>query len=247
MAFCSNSAILSQYEPGIKVNCLKCKRWSCSECIHIRTSRLRNEAYRGRPNTFLTLTANPKWGVSPEHRARSLKEAWTRIHRKAKAFQKGKKLEYICIFETTKQGEPHLHILARSSWISQKWLSEQMETEMNAPIVDIRRLNNAKAASNYVSKYVSKAPEKFPGTKRYWRSLGYLIIPEKPWKNPDGEPRSKWWTPGTLAEIEKQYKKWSYELQTFEVGNKIEYWLWWDRPELIKSAEEPSFSQVELW
>lgn len=247
MAHCETNSILASYPPGIKINPLKCKRWTCPECKHSRSSRLRHEAHRGLPNTFLTLTVNPKWGVSKDHRARSLKEAWTRIHRKAKKEQHKEELEYLCVFEVTKAGEPHLHVLCRSSWIDQKWLSDQMKAEMDAPIVDIRRVNNPKKAATYVAKYVSKQPEKFPGTKRYWRSLHYFCLPKEEWEDPLPDCKGRQFAFGLPDEIARRMKRLCYKLEVLNLPEGTEYWLVDDFPKLTREGKDPPESQQELF
>jgi len=247
MSHCESNSILAHYPPGIKLNPLKCKRWTCDECKHSRCARLRKEAFRGEPNTFITLTVNPSWGTGRDHRARSLKDAWTRIHRKAKKFQHKKKLEYLCVFEETKQGEPHLHILCRSDWIDQAWLSEQMLEEMDAPIVDIRRVHNKKKAASYVSKYVSKSPEKFPGTKRYWRSQDYFCHPKEPWVDPLGEATKREFAQGLPAYIKEQYIPELWEYQEMDLPEGKEYWLMFKRPSFLREDKPPPEKALDLF
>lgn len=93
------------------------------------------------------------------------------------------KLPYFCVFEATRNGEPHLHILARVKWISQKWLSKQMNRLMLAPVVDVRRVHNKKKLAYYVSKYCGKDPHRFTTCKRYWTTRDYEVVkyvPERP-------------------------------------------------------------------
>lgn len=83
------------------------------------------------------------------------------------------KLPFIAVFEQTKAGEPHLHIVARAAWINQEWLSKTMASLIGAPIVDVRRVKSREQAAAYVTKYMSKNPHVFDGCKRYWRSQDY--------------------------------------------------------------------------
>jgi hypothetical protein len=246
MAFCESNAILREYPPGIKLDPLPCKRWSCPECCHKRRARLCHEAHRGKPNTFLTLTVNPEVGTGPDHRARLLKESFTKIIRQASKQAQNEKIEYFAVFEQTKQGEPHLHVLMRSNWIDQAWISKRMEEEMGAPIVDIRRINNPKSASLYVSKYVSKNPERYPGCKRYWRSQNYFLVEKEEYTPPLGKPIAQWFEMGSLDEIKSKYKRLLYEAQTFEVDNLTEHWLVFVPPNLTRSAKDPPKSQLDL-
>lgn len=83
-------------------------------------------------------------------------------------------LPFLAVFEATKLGEPHLHILCRADWVDQRWLSAIMKEQIGAPIVDVRRVRQGDRALLYVSKYIGKSPHRFSGTKRYWTSLDYI-------------------------------------------------------------------------
>lgn len=140
----------------------------------MRKSLLIKEASAGKPSTFITLTSNPASGPDPASRAHELVLAWRHIVRQLRTRPQFKRLQYLVVIEKTKNGEPHLHILARMPYLSQKWLSDQMRALTNAPIVDIRRVKGEKAIANYVSKYIGKNPAVYEGCKRYWRSLDYM-------------------------------------------------------------------------
>jgi len=88
-------------------------------------------------------------------------------------------LPFIAVFETTKQGEPHLHILLRAPFIDQKLISEHQKFEMGAPIVWIEKIESKKKAANYCAKYCGKNPKSFAGCKRYYRSKDYIAPKEK--------------------------------------------------------------------
>jgi hypothetical protein len=123
----------------------------------------------------LTLTANPEVYDSPEARAVALAQAWRKIRRQARKVPGNNTLPFLAVFERTKKGEPHLHILCRSAWIDQRWLSKRLSEETGAFIVDVRRIRHIKKISAYVAKYIAKDPHKFAGTKRYWRSQDYAL------------------------------------------------------------------------
>lgn len=95
------------------------------------------------------------------------------------------RLPFLIVFELTKKGEPHVHIALRAKWIDMFWLSREMEALTGAPIVDVDRINDLGRVAYYVSKYMSKAPERFEGCKRYWRSLDWLDCAE-----PDDDARA---------------------------------------------------------
>jgi hypothetical protein len=164
---------------------LTCRRWSCDYCHPIRKRELTGQAIAGRPNTFITLTVNPREGEEPNARARALAHAWRRCVRAAKRKYHYPSIPFLAVFETTKAGEPHLHILARVPWIDQKWLSAFMAREIGAPIVDIRRIRRKRTVARYIAKYVGKEPHRFEGTKRYWSTRDYQL-------SPPPEPQQGW-------------------------------------------------------
>lgn len=130
----------------------------------------------GNPSTFITLTVNPAHGQSPEGRARELVNAWRIVVKRARRKFTKAALEYLAVFEETKKGEPHLHIVCRAPYIPQPWLSEQMNELIEAPIVDIRRVGSKAGVAKYVAKYVAKGPTTFGTLKRYWSSSGYDLL-----------------------------------------------------------------------
>jgi len=170
---------------------LTCRRWSCDYCFPIRQREVSAQAERGAPNTFITLTVNPREGQEPSERARELAHAWRRCVRAAKRKYRYKTIPFFAVFEATKAGEPHLHILCRVPWLHQKWLSRFMEKEIGAPVVDIRRIRGKRAAAKYVAKYVGKEPHRFEGTKRYWCTRDYEPGHRQEPDNPGAE-LSKW-------------------------------------------------------
>jgi len=120
----------------------------------------------------------------------------------------GNSLPFIAVFEQTKNGEPHLHVLVRAKWINQEWLSKQMAERLNSPIVDVRAVTDKKRVVYYVSKYLAKDPHKFQGVKRYWTSPDWRVVKRKP-KARELDARSKW------KIEEKTYHQYIYEAEDF--------------------------------
>ena len=87
-----------------------------------------------------------------------------------------KKLHYMAFAEETENGEPHLHILLRTVYIPQYWISQQMEEIIKSPITWIEKIKGPKGAIAYVTKYVTKAPAQFGKSRRYWVSRWYQLI-----------------------------------------------------------------------
>lgn len=177
MPACSRSTTIVKQD-GRKITVFKgkCKSWTCPECSKTRRRALIKEAMDGKPNRFVTLTVNPNWFNSPEDRAARLAKAWRLTVAAYRHRWPTRQLHYLAVFEATASGEPHLHIVIRGDFISQKWLSGQMKKRMGAPIVDIRQVKSQKAVAKYVAKYISKRSIKFGTCKRYWRSALYLAV-----------------------------------------------------------------------
>ncbi len=153
---------------------LRCKCWTCDECAPWRKNLLVYEAKSGNPNLFITLTSKRRLDWSPEYAAQRLVKAWRQVRLEFMRLHNLDSFPFLAVFEKTKKGWPHLHIVARCEWLSQKWLSERMKEIHGSPIVDVRRVHGKSKVAAYVSKYISKDPTRFPGTKRYWRSMDYL-------------------------------------------------------------------------
>lgn len=165
---------------------LRCRSWRCPDCQPVRRALVIDQAQSGDANRFVTLTVNPSCFSDPVERAEKLAAAWRIVVKRYKRAFQPREFEYYAVFEATKRGEPHLHILIRGPWIDQKWLSEQMNELIGAPIVDVRKVQNRKHLSWYLSKYVGKDLHKFGSCKRYWRTKNYVkkenLKHESPWK-----------------------------------------------------------------
>lgn len=128
------------------------------------------KAAAGNATRFLTLTVNPSQFTNPAERLRALSWAWRTVVKRLKREYGKTAISYLAVVEETKAGEPHLHILLRSPYIPQAYLSACMGELINSPIVDIRRIRNTREVIRYVAKYITKAPAQFEGSKRYWCS-----------------------------------------------------------------------------
>ncbi len=209
---CGEGTLINLGVNRIRAQVLRCRSWTCEWCSYDRRRQLTAQAIDGNPNTFITLTVDPSRFQTPINRARELVIAWRQVVKRAKSHYRYQSIPYLCVFEATKKGEPHLHILARVPWIKQKWLSDQMLDLIGAPIVDIRRITNKRMVASYVAKYVGKAPHKFGTCKRYWQTKDYS---QRQWEKqeddglwyPNWEIRSE-----TLEELETKWKGWGYDV-----------------------------------
>lgn len=171
---CSEWCLVKRETAGLKVVPLRCHCWNCDECRPARTARLVYEAKTGQPNIFITLTSRNRPDQTPDEAARALAHAWRKVRAEYLREHGKRSLDFLAVFEATKRGWPHLHIVARCKWIDQAWLSARMDALTGSPIVDVRKIKDAKTLAHYVSKYIGKNPFRFQGVKRYWRSLKFL-------------------------------------------------------------------------
>lgn len=176
---CSEMTLVNDGGTEGAYSVMRCKRWSCSNCQPYNRMMVIRAGRRGNPNTFITLTCNPMNYDTPDEAAADMKRAWVLIRRHIKEKYGIINLPFLAVFERTKQGWPHMHILCRASWIDQAWLSDQLRGLTGAYIVDIRRITDQGKAAWYVSKYVGKDPFAFLGCKRWWRSHNYEMEPEE--------------------------------------------------------------------
>ncbi len=173
--YCGQASLVNPGKSAFRAVTLWCRAWSCADCSTVRARQLVELAQSGKPTKFLTLTVNPATGTSPEDRARSLVDAWRVLVRLICKKHEIKRFEYFCVFEATKAGEPHLHILADFPYTKQKWLSEQMAKLIEAPICDIRAVKSKRHVAFYLAKYVGKDPHHFGTCKRYWTTRHYRV------------------------------------------------------------------------
>lgn len=189
---CSEEVLVKNGGEDRLVSILRCKRWSCPLCQPFNRLSVIGAARRGHPDMFITLTVNPARYASPDAAARDLKRSFVLLRRAIFKRYQIKNIPFLAVFERTKAGWPHLHVLARARWIDQKWLSDEMRRLIDAPIVDVRRVQDQGRAAAYVAKYVGKDPHAFNRCKRWWRSRNFEVDPD------DFEPIMdrciEWWT-----------------------------------------------------
>ena len=178
MSLCREWTILKGVGPRMYAEPLRCKRWSCDHCRPFRANMLKALARDGSPDTFLTLTVNPATGTDPDDRARALSRALRLLRLRAMRKYHLKSLAFLAVFERTKKGEAHLHVLMRSKWLDQAWIAAVMKKLIGAPIVNIQRVTTPKGAARYIAKYIGKDPQGFLGTRRYWRSRDWVNVSE---------------------------------------------------------------------
>lgn len=183
--FCNEQSVVKREPHRAIVAPLRCKRWQCEFCRPMRKRWLRRDVRKGHPIRFLTLTIRAGSQETPDHAARALALQWRNMWRAIKRMFPGKDVAFLCVFERTKKGWPHLHIVLRTPYIEQQWFKKRMQEALDSPVVDIRKIGDIRKAANYVAKYVAKSTAHFQGVKRYWRSLNYF-------NKPDAKEQKRW-------------------------------------------------------
>jgi len=173
MSLCREWTLVKHEPETRRARPLKCRSWGCEQCRPDRKAQLLARAAAGSATRFLTLTVNPSVGSSPAERLRMLSHAWRTVVKRIRREHGHDSCEFLAVVEETKKGEPHLHILLRSVYLPQKFLSDAMNELISSPIVDIRKIRNRREVINYVAKYIAKAPAQFDGSKRYWTSKNW--------------------------------------------------------------------------
>ena len=185
---CGQGTLINPGKSAFRAVSLLCRCWSCPICFPIRLRVLMLLLEAGQATTFLTLTVNPDTGSSPDSRARALMAAFQELIRRMRRVYGIPHIPYCWVFEQTKAGEPHLHVLLRLRYIPQAWISAQMADLIGAPIVDIRDAQGKVNICRYLAKYLSKGPGRFGGTKRYSSTRDWELPVE------EREPEDTVWT-----------------------------------------------------
>lgn len=191
MSYCRDTSLVKRLADHREVQPLKCKCWHCELCAPDRQKDLRGLARRGEPNKFLTLTVNPGRYSGPTERAQQLRHAWLLLRRRLRRTRRWRSIPFLAVFERTKRGEAHLHIMLRTPFISQRWISRVMDELIGAPVVDIKMIRDKRRVAAYVAKYIGKDPWKWDGCKRYWRSQDYELAKHK--YVPPEQDLGVWW------------------------------------------------------
>lgn len=156
---------------------LRCNSWDCPWCARKRKRVLFTRLEGSAPQTLLTLTCSTRANPDPEEAFRRLSDAVNKLFKRIRRRCAPAPVEYFLVWELTRAGHPHAHLLLRGPFISQRWLSAQWADLAGSPIVDIRAVSNAQAAASYVAKYLTKALSAPCRMKRWRSSRGYFLRP----------------------------------------------------------------------
>ncbi len=172
----------------IKVVPLSCHRWSCPTCSHKKAGIWAARAAAAHPERFFTFTGHPRPGELPAQVFQRMRKGWPDLVRSIR--KKIGTFEYVAIWELTKKGFPHLHILQRGDFLPKKWLDYQLPKFGFGPISWLKKIHNGPQAAHYVTKYLAKGFDRSGYLdifdRRIWASQKYFdVVPDPPKENPD--------------------------------------------------------------
>lgn len=227
---CSEIVKVNANHIGGQARLLKCKRWSCEICRPDNRRRVIRLAAKGQPDKFMTLTSKAFQYETPDIAAQAMRDAFARLIRLMRKRFPSKTLEYMRVFEATKSGWPHLHILLRAPFIPQRWLSAAWNRLLGSKIVDIRPVGTGEGVANYVSKYIGKDVHRFAGVTRWFRSKGWSLPEDdqdpplrfgQMWETSPMSPKDFFWRTqlrlkaqgAILEEIRVGYMQWRWPMR----------------------------------
>lgn len=91
----------------------------------------------------------------------------------------GQPVEYFLVWERTKAGWPHAHILLSAPKVSKHWLSHTWRELTGSYIIDLQPVSSFQRAAGYLTKYLAKDPQVPPGQRKWRRSAGFFTKEEK--------------------------------------------------------------------
>lgn len=173
MPLCGEATLVNTNGHIGEISALRCKRWSCETCQPFNRQKVMQAAKEGNPNIFLTLTCDSKRYDTPEEAARDMKRGLVLLRRQIARRFNVKNVPFIVVFERTKKGWPHMHLLMRGSYMHWKKLRGMWQSIVGAAQIDIRFIKRKEHVLHYVTKYIGKDLAAFKGCKRWWRSHNY--------------------------------------------------------------------------
>lgn len=183
-----------------------CNRWECPECGEYKKSVLYHRLRGHKGQRFMTLTCNPARYATPNEAYRSMSLSFTSLVKRVRRKYPAKRFEYVMVWEQTRKGWPHLHVLVSGPWIEQAWLSRQWDDLTGAAIVDIRYVRSGVKTASYLSKYLTKELRAPRGHHRWRKSFDYFPDDTPPPQAHQPSEFSWRYTRLTLAELDYEWR-----------------------------------------
>lgn len=171
---CGKTSLLSRTPDGTLIGVpMRCGSWDCEDCGPLKRKRLIKRLIAGNPSALMTLTASRRAHPSPYAAFHHLSYAINLLFKRLRRRYPGKEIQYALVWERTKKGWPHAHVLLRAPFLPQALISRLWTELAESPIVDIRAVTSNRMVVAYVSKYLSKAPDVPPHCRRFRTSRAY--------------------------------------------------------------------------
>lgn len=161
---------------------MTCKSWDCPRCGPRKRALWIDRFQTAKPEREITLTCPSTRFPDPFTAAVKMKRAWTKLVKQIRSTFGP--FEYGLVFELTKRGTPHMHILCRGSYISKSWLSTHWNALGIGYITYIQKVKNSRESAAHLCKYLGKqmgqtARELAP-LRIIQTSSGFLLHPPQP-------------------------------------------------------------------
>ncbi len=169
---------------------MRCHKWDCPNCGPQNRKRVLRSLEGTRVDTLITLTCSRSHYRSPDAAFYVLSASIPILMKRLRRAFPRTPIEYFCVWESTRTGWPHVHVLFRGPFIPQRTLSRHWADLTCSPIVDIRHVNSQAQVASYLSKYLVKQPRVPFGHRRFRTSRAFWQAGSPSRRNPcpSGEP-----------------------------------------------------------
>lgn len=155
--YCMKSSIVGQSldRDRVVIIPLPCKSWDCPICGPRKRAAWITRLASGKPERELTLTCPVGKFLTPSLAAQAMKTAFQKLI--ALIRKQWGPCEYALVWELTKKGIPHCHILLRGNYIAQKWVSRAWNKLGIGTIVYINSVKGSRLHAGHACKYLAKS------------------------------------------------------------------------------------------
>jgi len=203
------------------VHPLSCRSWSCARCAPLLKHRLIRRLSGVKVFSLLTLTCRPALYASPDHAFLSLSLSIPTFFKRLRRAFPDTPIEYFLVWERTKAGWPHAHLLLRAPVIPQAFISDTWRQLTGAPIVDVRKIHQADHAIHYVAKYLAKDPQTPAGMKRYRSSQHFFDAVMSPTDPSPFAPQNWSIRKQSAAEVAAEFSASGYTVRAHPDGSYV--------------------------
>lgn len=159
---------------------LLCRSWNCPVCARILKRRLLRRLGYAKPNLFATLTTSPRTAATPAEAFVVANAAIASLIKRWRRKFPNDRVDYFLVWEQTKAGWPHAHLLLRAPPVSKHWLSHTWNELTRSYVTDLQKVNAVSHAATYLAKYLAKDPAVPEGFRRWRRSAGFFCAADEP-------------------------------------------------------------------